>query len=230
MIDEKFVIEKKWLDLLKEELQKPYASDLIDFLTIEKQNKEIIYPPSDLIFNAFTKTPFDKVKVVIIGQDPYHGEGQAHGLSFSVGKNIKQPPSLKNIFKELVEDMDIVFPKTGCLLPWAERGVLLLNSTLTVRKSQPKSHYKKGWEIFTDRVVELLSKKEDPLVFLLWGKAAQEKCLQVFNKKPFHKHLILTAAHPSFYSVAGFWGCKHFSKTNEFLVKNEKKPIDWQIE
>lgn len=230
MEEKKIFMEKGWLDILIEEFEKPYMKNLQQFLIEEKRSKINIYPPEDLIFNAFCQTPFDEAKVVIIGQDPYHGPNQAHGLSFSVRKNVSQPPSLKNIFKELVDDEKITFPKTGYLLPWARQGVVLLNATLTVRENQPKSHYGRGWEIFTDKVVEILAKKKDPLVFLLWGKSAQEKCLKVFDFFPQHPHLILTAAHPSSYSVAGFFGCRHFSKTNEFLKKHNKKPIDWQIE
>jgi uracil-DNA glycosylase len=230
MADNKILMETSWYNILKDEFQKNYMKDLQEFLRNEKRNNNVIYPPEESIFNAFCQTSFDNTKVVIIGQDPYHGPNQAHGLSFSVKRNVAQPPSLKNVFKELVEDVGITFPKTGYLLPWAKQGVLLLNATLTVRANQPRSHYGVGWEIFTDRVVELLAKKEESLVFLLWGKAAQEKCFKVLDIEKERKHLVLTAAHPSFYSVAGFFGCKHFSKTNDFLIKNKKTPIDWQIE
>jgi uracil-DNA glycosylase len=223
-------MERSWSNILKDEFQKPYMKALEEFLRKEKKQNYVIYPKEEHIFNAFCQTAFDQVKVVIIGQDPYHGPGQAHGLSFSVQKNIPQPPSLKNVFKELVDDVGITFPKTGDLLPWARQGVLLLNATLTVRANEPKSHYGIGWETFTDNVVEHLSDKKEALVFLLWGKSAQEKCFKVLDKKKKSNHLVLTAAHPSFYSVAGFFGCRHFSKTNDFLLKNNRSPINWQIE
>lgn len=224
-----FCMEKGWGKVLKDEFEKDYMKDLKIFLTDEIKENKIIYPPQELIFNAFCQTPFDDVKVVIMGQDPYHGNGQAHGLSFSVPENIDQPPSLKNIFTEMIEDVKIRKPTSGNLISWAKQGVLLLNATLTVRAALPKSHYGKGWELFTDKVVEILSKREDSIVFLLWGKSAQEKLFKVFENRQNTHHLILTAAHPSFYSVSGFWGCKHFSKTNEFLIKNNKKSIEWQI-
>lgn len=230
MSENKILMEKSWYDLLKEEFEKPYMKALQEFLRKEKRNNCVIYPPEEYIFNAFCQSSYDQVKVVIIGQDPYHGTNQAHGLSFSVKKNVEQPPSLKNIFKELVEDVGITFPKTGYLLPWSRQGVMLLNATLTVRASEPRSHYGIGWEIFTDKVVELLANRKDSLVFLLWGKSAQEKCFKVLDGEKQKKHLVLIAAHPSFYSAAGFFGCKHFSKTNDFLIKNNKAPIDWQIE
>lgn len=221
-------MEKGWAKALSKEFNKQYMYDLKKFL-IEEGKTHKIYPPQHEIFNAFCTTPFSDIKVVIMGQDPYHGEGQAHGLSFSVPENIPAPPSLKNIFKELVEDVNIKMPKTGCLLPWAKQGVLLLNATLTVRANQPKSHYGYGWEVFTDAVIKTVANRKDPVVFMLWGKSAQEKCLRVFDKEKHSHHLILTAAHPSFYSVSGFFGCRHFSKANEFLEKNNKEPIDWQI-
>ena len=224
-----FFMEKSWARVLGEEFEKEYMKNLQNFLISEIESNKKTYPPKNLIFNAFCKTPYDKVKVVIVGQDPYHGKGQAHGLSFSVPKEIKAPPSLKNIFQEQVKDIGIKMPVTGELTPWAKQGVLLLNATLTVRESSPKSHYGKGWEIFTDRIIEILSKNKKPIVFLLWGKSAKEKLFNAFIDRENTHHLILTAAHPSFYSVSGFWGCKHFSKTNEFLIKNNIKPIDWQI-
>jgi len=229
MCKNEFYMEKGWAEVLKEELQKEYLKDLQNFLIEEIKDNHTIYPPQDLVFNAFCQTPYDKVKVIIMGQDPYHGEDQAHGLSFSVPDGVVAPPSLKNIFKELIEDVKINQPLTGNLISWAKQGVLLLNATLTVRARQPKSHYGRGWELFTDKVIEILSKREDPIVFILWGKSAQEKLFKVFNDAQNTKHLILIAAHPSFYSAANFFGCKHFSKTNEFLIKHNKKPIDWQI-
>lgn len=229
MTAKEFYMEKDWARVLKEEFEKDYIKNLKNFLTGEVKEGKTIYPPQELIFNAFCQTSFEDVKVVIMGQDPYHGKDQAHGLSFSVPENIAQPPSLKNIFTEIVEDVKIKKPTGGNLISWAKRGVLLLNATLTVRAAQPKSHYGKGWEIFTDKVIEILSKREDPIVFILWGKSAQEKLFKVFENRQNTHHLILVASHPSFYSVSGFWGCKHFSKTNAFLIKNNKKPIDWQI-
>jgi uracil-DNA glycosylase len=224
----KMMMEKKWLSHLVEEFEKPYMKKLEAFLSSEASSGHTIYPKGQDIFNAFCYTPFDEVKVVIIGQDPYHGPNQAHGLSFSVLEGVTPPPSLKNVYKELKEDINNEIPKTGCLLKWAKQGVLLLNATLTVRAHQPKSHYGKGWEIFTDTVVEKIAKRKDPIVFLLWGKSAQEKCLKVL-KGDDTPHLILSAAHPSFYSASNFFGCQHFSKTNDFLKKVGKTPIDWKI-
>lgn len=224
-----FFMEKSWAKVLADEFEKEYMKNLQKFLISESESKQTVYPPRDLIFNAFCQTSYDKVKVVIVGQDPYHGRGQAHGLSFSVPKEVIAPPSLKNIFQEQMSDVGIKMPLAGDLTPWAKQGVLLLNATLTVRESSPKSHYGKGWEIFTDRVIEILSKSKKPIVFLLWGRSAKEKLFNVFKNIENTHHLILTAAHPSFYSVSGFFGSKHFSKTNEFLIKNNLKPIDWQI-
>ena len=222
-------LEASWHQALKEEIVKDYIQGLKAFLSQEKADHKIIYPDESLIFNAFLHTPFSQVKVVIIGQDPYHGPGQAHGLSFSVQKGIALPPSLKNIFLELEQDLGIPPSKEGCLSPWAMQGVLLLNATLTVRKGEPKSHYGKGWEQFTDAVVAHLIKREDPLVFLLWGKSAQEKLqhIQHDQKMP---HLVLTAAHPSPYSAhSGFFGCRHFSQANRFLEGCGKVPINWKL-
>lgn len=221
-------LEKSWHEVLKEELNLPYVQELKKFLEEEKRSGAAVYPPEDFVFNAFRHTPFDKVKVVIVGQDPYHGKGQAHGLSFSVQPGVTIPPSLKNIYKELIEDVKITPPKTGCLTSWADQGVLLLNATLTVREGEPKSHYGKGWERFTDKVIEKLAERKDPLVFLLWGKSAQEKVERVLVHANPH-HLVLTAAHPSPYSAMMFLGCKHFSKTNKQLIEWGKTPIDWQI-
>ena len=217
-----------WHEVLKEELAKPYITDLKKFLAQEKAENKIIYPSEELIFNAFLHTPFENVKVVIMGQDPYHGPGQAHGLSFSVPCGIPQPPSLKNIFKEQNQDLNINLPKEGCLSSWAKQGVLLLNATLTVRSGEPKSHYGRGWEVFTDAVVAKLVERKDPLVFVLWGKSAQEKIGSVLEGKT-TSHVVLTAAHPSPYSVLGFFGCHHFSQINEALKKWGKDPINWQL-
>jgi uracil-DNA glycosylase len=222
--------EKSWLPLLSQEFDKDYMKRLKAFLAEEIKNKKVFYPPVNLVFNAFEKTPYDKVRVVIIGQDPYHQEGQAHGLSFSVPFGVKIPPSLNNIYKELKDDLKIPIAKTGCLESWCKEGVLLLNATLTVRAGEPKSHYGQGWEEFTDVVCEKLLEKKDPIVFILWGKSAQEKVNKVLSKTKNHQHLILQAAHPSFYSVSGFWGCKHFSQTNKFFEKLGLKPINWAVE
>jgi uracil-DNA glycosylase len=222
-------LERTWHEQLKEEISLPYVQELKQFLSQEKSSGQIIYPPEPNVFQAFSYTPFAKVKVVIVGQDPYHGPNQAHGLSFSVSKGIPFPPSLKNIFKELVEDVGISYPKTGCLIPWAEQGVLLLNATLTVRAGQPRSHYGKGWERFTDSVIQKLLQRDDPVVFILWGKSAQEKCQHILQAGHTH-HAMLLSAHPSPYSATGFFGCKHFSKANEYLKKWGKTPIDWAIE
>lgn len=229
-----FVIDPSWQKVLQKELQTPYLIELAAF--VEKEYAlapDAIYPPKSLIFNAFSQTPFEGLKVVIVGQDPYHGPGQAHGLSFSVPPGIKPPPSLNNIFKELEADEKIVISKHGCLIKWARQGVLLLNATLTVRRGEPLSHHGRGWELFTDAVIHKLQQREDPLVFVLWGKSAQDKCrfLRENNNMAISsKHLILTAAHPSPYSAnQGFFGCRHFSKINEFLKQHGKIPIDWDL-
>lgn len=218
-------LEKSWHEKLQDEIQKPYIKELKKFVEIEQAEGKLVYPPEPLVFNAFLQTPYDKVKVVIMGQDPYHGAGQAHGLSFSVPCGIPQPPSLKNIFKELKSDLGIPTPTNGCLTAWAQQGVLLLNATLTVRAGEPKSHYGKGWEQFTDSVIDLLAKRKDPLVFLLWGKSARDKCSKIVRTH----HAVFESAHPSPYSVDQFFGCRHFSKANEFLKKNGKEPINWTI-
>lgn len=221
-------MEESWKEALKEEWQKPYLSELASFLTLERSSYSVFPTPGD-VFNAFCYAPIDQVKVVIIGQDPYHGKGQAHGLSFSVQKGISKPPSLKNIFKELKEDLDIESPTHGCLTSWATQGVLLLNTTLTVREKSPKSHYGKGWEKFTDAVVKKLAMRKEALIFVLWGKAAQEKCQHILSHSD-HGHFVLSAAHPSPYSAHfGFFGCKHFSKINELLKRQGKEPINWAI-
>lgn len=184
-----------------------------------------IYPPEELEFNAFYQTPFDQVKVVIVGQDPYHGPGQAHGLCFSVPKGVPAPPSLQNIFKELESDLQLPIPSHGCLLSWAKQGVLLLNATLTVSGGAPMSHHGQGWEQFTDAVIEKLNERPNPIVFLLWGKSAQEK-----GKFLHSPHKILKAPHPSPFSAhQGFFGCRHFSQTNSFLEQIGKQPIDWKL-
>jgi uracil-DNA glycosylase len=223
-------MEASWLDRLQGEFEKPYMKNLEGFLAKEIAFGAVVYPPFELIFNAFCQTPLDQTKVVIIGQDPYHGPGQAHGLSFSVPKGVPQPPSLQNIFKELRDDLGIQPPAHGCLLDWAKQGVMLLNATLTVRAGEARSHHGKGWEAFTDRVVQLLCAKEDPVVFLLWGKSAQDKFQHIQSSKGKSPHLALTAAHPSPLSAhSGFFGCRHFSKANDFLRGAGKSEIDWRI-
>lgn len=218
-------IEESWKNLLSDQFEQEYFQTLKNFLVEEKQ-KHIVYPPGSLIFHAFNITPLNKVKVVIMGQDPYHGPGQAHGLCFSVPKGIKPPPSLINIFKEIQNDLGIPIPVHGCLESWAKQGVLLLNATLTVRANQPRSHFNKGWEIFTDTAIKRLSATKKHLVFLLWGNDAKVKEILIDS----NKHLILKAAHPSPYSANnGFFGCRHFSKTNEYLLNKGIKPIDWKI-
>jgi len=219
-------IESSWKEVLKEEFSKVYFQQTATFVRAEKSLNKKIYPPGSLIFNAFYKTPFDKVKVVILGQDPYHNKGQAHGLSFSVPQGIPKPPSLVNIFKELQNDLGIAPPTHGNLEKWAEQGVLLLNATLTVRENEPGSHSKIGWIDFTDAVIKKLSAEKSGIVFLLWGKFAQDKQVLIDETK----HYVLKAAHPSPFSAdKGFFGCGHFSKTNDFLVKQGKEPIDWKL-
>jgi uracil-DNA glycosylase len=215
-----------WDDKLKGEFEKPYYLKLREFLK-EEYSTRTIYPGMYDIFNSLKAAPYEDVRVVIIGQDPYHEPGQAHGMAFSVKPGIEPPPSLKNIFKELSDDIPgFVIPDHGCLQKWAEQGVLLLNSVLTVRAHQANSHKGKGWEIFTDRVIELLNEKETPVVFLLWGANARSKKALITNRR----HYILETVHPSPLSAYnGFFGCKHFSKTNELLEKSGQKPIDWQI-
>ncbi len=199
--------------------------DLERFLGEELLAGKTVYPPFEKTFAAFCHTPFQSVKVVIVGQDPYHGPGQAHGLSFSVPKGVPAPPSLQNIFKELATDVGTVKPSHGCLEGWADQGILLLNATLSVRDSEPKSHYGRGWEQFTDRVIQLLGERKDPIVFMLWGRSALEKCKHVGAP-----HLQLTSVHPSPLSAyGGFFGCRHFSKANEFLQASGKSPIVWSL-
>ena len=213
-------------NIIEEESKKDYYIKLHDFVENEYKTKTI-YPPHEKIFFALKNTPYEYVKVVIIGQDPYHGEGEAHGMCFSVNPNIKIPPSLQNIYKELHRDLGCKIPNNGYLLKWARQGVLLLNSVLTVEKDKPASHQGKGWEIFTDKIISEINKKETPVVFLLWGNFAKKKAEIITNPK----HLILTSSHPSPFAVRyGFDGCSHFSKTNNFLIKTGQAPIDWQIE
>lgn len=220
-------IDSSWKDALKDEFAKPYFGEIVTFLRMEKQLGKTIYPPGSQIFNAFNLTPFDNVKVVLLGQDPYHGRGQAHGLCFSVADGVKPPPSLVNIFKELHNDIGFTIPAHGNLTRWAEQGILLLNASLTVRAAEPMSHAKIGWATFTNAVIKKVSDKKENVVFLLWGKFAQEKQELIDETK---HHLVLKAAHPSPYSAdAGFYGCRHFSKTNQFLVQHGIDPIDWSL-
>jgi uracil-DNA glycosylase len=226
MTEVKPQIEESWKEILQEQFNSSYFMGIKEFL-VEERQKFTVYPPGGLIFNAFNLTPFHAVRVVIIGQDPYHGAGQAHGLCFSVPRGISAPPSLVNIFKEINADLGIPVPKHGTLEKWARQGVLLLNATLTVRANQAGSHQKKGWEIFTDAVISQLSKQRVGLVFLLWGKFAQDKESLIDTQK----HYILKAAHPSPYSAYnGFFGCRHFSKTNEILRRHGLPEIDWSVE
>ncbi len=220
-------IEQGWKNVLKNEFNKDYFAEIVTWLKTEKISNSTVYPPGSQIFNAFEQTPFDQLKVVLIGQDPYHGPGQAHGLSFSVPTGIKPPPSLQNIFKEIEADLGIKMPRDyGNLTPWAKQGLLLLNASLTVRADQPNSHARIGWMEFTDAVIKIISAKKSNVVFLLWGRFAQEKQPLIDETR----HYVLKAAHPSPFSAdKGFFGCRHFSKANAILVKNGIDPIDWQL-
>ena len=213
-------------EIIEEESKKEYFKELQSFVDEEYKNKTV-FPERKNIYASLENTPFDKVKAVIIGQDPYHGEGEAHGFAFSVKPGIKIPPSLKNIYKELNAEYDCYIPNNGYLMKWAEQGVLLLNAVLTVEKDKPASHQEKGWETFTDRVIEEIDKKEEPVVFMLWGNFAKSKKALLNNSK----HLVLESPHPSPFSARhGFFGNNHFKLANEYLSKNGIKPIDWQIE
>ena len=217
-------IDETWKQVLKDQFDAPYFSALKAFLVTEKK-KHQIYPPGNQIFSAFNHTPFNKVKVVIIGQDPYHGPGQANGLCFSVSPGLRKPPSLVNIFKELQTDLGIPIPEDGNLESWAKQGILLLNATLTVKAGMPGSHHKKGWEQFTDAVIKTVSDKKKGIIFLLWGNFAQTKA-ELIDK---NKHYILAAAHPSPLARGAFFGCRHFSKTNKLLEHQGILPIDWRL-
>jgi len=219
-------IENSWKLALKDLFQKPYFDQIAAHIKAEIELHKTIYPKGKLIFNAFEQTPFDQVKVIILGQDPYHNPHQAMGLSFSVPDGIKPPPSLMNIFKELNKDIGMPIPPTGNLTPWAKQGVLLLNAVLTVREQEPASHAKIGWMDFTNDIIQLLSEEKKGLVFILWGNFAQQK-IKLINPL---KHKILKAAHPSpFSAYNGFFGCKHFSAANEYLVQHNINPINWAI-
>lgn len=225
--EKQLLMEEGWYEHLKEEMKKPYMKALSQFLQTEYAEESEVYPPKEKIFSALCHTPFDKVKVVIMGQDPYHNPGQAHGLAFSVSRGVTTPPSLMNIYKEIQDELGLPIPKTGCLIPWAEQGVLLLNATLTVRKNAPKSHYGKGWEEFTDRIIQIINQEKEGVIFLLWGRSAQEKCRFVSSEK----HHLLKSPHPSPFSAhTGFLGNGHFKKVNEILESEGKKPIDWSIQ
>ena len=219
-------LDDSWLSELQGEFEQPYMQQLRDFLQAEKAAGKAIFPPGALIFNALNSTPLDKVRVVIIGQDPYHGPGQAHGLSFSVPPGVRTPPSLRNIFKEINRDLGLPIPQHGCLHSWAERGVLLLNAVLTVEQGQAGSHAKRGWERFTSRVIELVNERCEHCVFLLWGSYAQRKGEQIDRTR----HCVLTSVHPSPLSAhRGFIGNGHFSAANDYLVSNGLAPIDWSL-
>ncbi|WP_249316451.1 uracil-DNA glycosylase [Bacillus sp. FJAT-50079] len=221
----KKILKNDWSPLLEEEFHKPYYLQLRSFLKDEYAHK-VIYPEMEDIFNALHYTSFNQVKAVILGQDPYHGQGQAHGLSFSVKPDVNIPPSLRNIYKELNDDLGCYIPNHGHLVKWAEQGVLMLNTVLTVRAGAAHSHRGKGWEIFTDKVISLLNEREKPIVFILWGRPAQEK-IKLINTQ---KHLIIQSPHPSpFAAHKGFFGSKPFSKTNKMLLEMDEEPIDWQI-
>ncbi len=218
-------IHESWKKVLNEQFNAPYFTELKAFLVNEKK-KHLVYPPGNQIFSAFNHCPFDKLKVVIIGQDPYHGAGQANGLCFSVSPGIRKPPSLVNVFKELQTDLNIPIPQDGNLEPWADQGILLLNATLTVKAGMPGTHQKKGWEVFTDAVIKAISDNKKGIIFLLWGNFAQTKA-ELIDKD---KHFILTAAHPSPLARGAFFGCKHFSKTNKLLEHQGILPINWRLE
>ncbi len=219
-------IDSTWKTILQDEWESPPMKELKDFLRSEREQGFDVFPPKHLIFNAFNHTPYDRVKVVIVGQDPYHGPGQAHGLSFSVEKGVRLPPSLRNIFKEVSADVGPFTTNHGSLVSWADQGVFLLNAILTVRCRQPASHQNQGWEMFTDAVLQKLNTREKPMVFMLWGKYAQQKGQWLDASK----HLILKAPHPSPFSAhTGFFGCRHFSKANQFLEKTGQAPINWRL-
>lgn len=214
-----------WQRLLADEFEKEYFQDLFKFIDQEYEAGNV-FPPKELIFSAFEHTPYEQVKVVILGQDPYHGAGQSHGLAFSVQKGVKIPPSLRNMYKELANDLAIEPASHGNLTSWADQGVLLLNTVLTVREGEANSHQKQGWERFTDRVIEVLNEREDPIVFVLWGKPAQQKATMIDATK----HIIIQSFHPSPLSASrGFFGSKPFSKVNDALITLGKQPINWEI-
>ena len=218
-------IEESWKRVLASEFEQPYFQAVTTFVRKEMAEGKTLYPPGPLIFNAFTHTPFDKVKVVILGQDPYHNAGQAMGLSFSVPKTVKAPPSLVNVYKEINADLNLPIPTHGDLTNWAQQGVFLLNAILTVEAGNAGSHQKSGWQFFTDAVIKRLSDEREHLVFMLWGNFAKQKGVYIDRTK----HLVLSAAHPSPLAGNAFSGCRHFSQANEYLVKNGLDPIDWRV-
>lgn len=218
-------LEESWKTRLTSEFEQPYMQNLKAFLLEEKRLGKVIFPNGSNIFAALNHAVFDKIKVVILGQDPYHGPNQAHGLCFSVQKDVAIPPSLRNIYLELKKDIAFTIPNHGCLINWADQGVLLLNSVLTVEQGKPASHEGKGWEIFTDRIIELLNQERENLVFMLWGNYARKKGAIIDRSR----HLVLESAHPSPLSAQKFFGCKHFSKANAYLVDRNIQPIDWAI-
>mgnify|MGYP001082656886 FL=1 len=226
MSDANIQMHESWKTALKAEFEKPYFAELKRFLQAEKAAGKTIYPPGSLIFNAFNSTPFDQVRIVILGQDPYHGPGQAHGLCFSVQHGVKPPPSLVNIYKELQSDVGITLPTHGCLQSWTTQGVFLLNAILTVEANKPASHQKKGWEEFTNAAIQQLSLQREGLIFMLWGNFAQQKAALIDERK----HTILKAPHPSPFSAhTGFLGCGHFSKANAILTARGEAPVNWQV-
>ncbi|UGB30849.1 uracil-DNA glycosylase [Metabacillus sp. B2-18] len=221
----KLQMDKSWDSVLGEQFQFDYFKELLEFLR-EEYEQQTIFPERESIFRALNETPYDKVKAVILGQDPYHGEGQAQGLSFSVQPGVKLPPSLRNIYMELQDDINCSLPENGSLVKWAKEGVLLLNTVLTVRKGEPASHAKKGWEMFTDEIIKKLDQRNQPIVFILWGKHAQQK-KQLINSS---KHFVIESAHPSPFSARkGFFGSKPFSKTNDYLRSQHIEEIDWSL-
>ncbi|HQO90566.1 MAG TPA: uracil-DNA glycosylase [Chitinophagales bacterium] len=226
MSDANIQMHESWKTALKAEFEKPYFAELKRFLQAEKAAGKTIYPPGSLIFNAFNSTPFDQVRIVILGQDPYHGPGQAHGLCFSVQHGVKPPPSLVNIYKELQSDVGITLPTHGCLQSWTTQGVFLLNAILTVEANKPASHQKRGWEEFTNAAIQQLSLQREGLIFMLWGNFAQHKAALIDERK----HTILKAPHPSPFSAhTGFLGCGHFSKANAILTARGEAPVNWQV-
>jgi len=222
----KIQLHDSWLSRLNNQFEQEYMNKLRDFLLTRKKHSAVIYPPGVQIFNALNSTPFDQVRVVILGQDPYHGPGQAHGLCFSVQPGVRIPPSLANIYREIQSDLGITLPHHGCLQSWAGQGVLLLNAVLTVERGQAGSHQGKGWEIFTDAIVQLLNDERDGLVFMLWGSYAMKKGAVIDCRK----HQVLKAPHPSPLSAhRGFLGCRHFSSANNYLLQHQQLPIDWSV-
>lgn len=223
---ERIRLDPAWKAVLKDEFDKPYMQGLREFLREEKRRGKQIFPPGDRIFNALDSTPLDRVKVVILGQDPYHGPGQAHGLCFSVQPGVPLPPSLRNIYKEIASDLGVTMGRSGFLQSWADQGVLLLNAVLTVEAGQAGSHQGRGWEQFTDRVIEILNEQREHLVFLLWGSHAQRKG-RIIDRQ---RHLVLQSPHPSPLSASrGFFGCRHFSHSNDYLRRHGREPVDWQV-